>query len=195
METIRIGYTDIIFMDEGPGKGKIIISDDDWGYNFSYYWGAMGKETIKEFVSTINTSYFIGKLCPSMKGPLDVKTIKEAFEDNGYGWYKHLEFQKDMREVINDMQSEVYDDRDLVDSLDNLKHRLSFYLIDDRYDRQDIQSIFDDMWCECWYMFEYEEPREHKFLAELHKKIKKHIKNEQRRNSKKEFRQNEKCET
>jgi len=48
METIRIDTTDVILRDDAPGKGKIMISDDGWGYNFSYYWGAMGSG-IKEF--------------------------------------------------------------------------------------------------------------------------------------------------
>ena len=46
MEHFRINSTDIILQDFNKGEGKIIISNDSFGYNFSYYWGAMGKNTI-----------------------------------------------------------------------------------------------------------------------------------------------------
>ena len=86
-----------------------------------------------------------------------------------------------MREALNDVQSEVCDDRGLIDSLDSIENNVNFFLIDDSYDRKIIESIFNNISCECWYMFEYAEPREHKFLEKLHKKLVKHIKNEQKR--------------
>jgi len=95
METIRIGLTDVIFKDEGEGKGKIIVSNDDWGYNFSHYWGAMGDRNLKQFVSEINTSYFVDKLSVRRNGDLDVKKtftnirkrIREALSEEGFGWH------------------------------------------------------------------------------------------------------------
>lgn len=184
METIRIGLTDVIFKDEGVGKGKIIVSNDDWGYNFSHYWGAMGDRHIKQFVAEVNTDYFVNKLSTRLNGDLDVKKtfrnirkrIREALAEEGISWYKHMDFQKDMREEINRLQSEVCSDQQLVSELSDFHSRLNYYDIEDRYDRQTVESVFRGVFDECWHMFEYQEPRENLFLADLHKKLVKVLK-------------------
>ena len=57
MRLINIGLTDIVLQNFKDGQGKIIISNFDFDYNFSYYWGAMGENTnIEQFICQINST-------------------------------------------------------------------------------------------------------------------------------------------
>lgn len=183
MEHIRIDYTDIILQELGDGKGKIIISNDDYGYNFSYYWGAMGKDTtIKQFIQQINSDYFVGKLSSGKKGPMDVRktfvnlraSIKEDFQYE-LKWYEHMEFQKDFREKLREFQQEVSCDHEFMQRINCFTDELDFYLIDDRGERERIEKLFKDIFSqsEPWNFIEYETPREEIFLKKLHAKLKK----------------------
>src|SRR5690606_27501153 len=71
----RIDGTDVILQDYEDGKGKIIISNDDFDYNLSYYWGSMGEGyNLSKFILKTNNSYLIGKLGErSCDGPIDIK--------------------------------------------------------------------------------------------------------------------------
>jgi hypothetical protein len=187
MELIKIGTADIILQDFGDGKGKIIISDSDWDYNFSYFWGSMGV-SLKDFLCRIDSGYFIGKLCPSIKGPISGKrtlaNIRRSIRENmscHLPWYKHMEFQKDMREKLNDFEREFQGEDEFIRGIENLvEWELNFYLIEDRHDRESIKKNLEDVLCsEPWYYIEYDNPHEHKYLEKLHKKLKKIIKKQQ----------------
>jgi len=181
MENIRIGTTDVILQDYGDGKGKIIISDDDYGYNFSFYWGSMGKtmgkaSTLAQFLCEINSSYFVMKLGPSGDGPIDAKrTIrnirKYIREEMCLEWYEHMEFQKDMRECLNDFEREIYSPEQFVNNWHSFaEYTLNYYLIDDKYDRKEMESNFTGI-CEPWYFIVTEERRENIWLDKFHKKL------------------------
>lgn len=183
MEHIRICYTDIILQDFGDGKGKVIISDDDYGYDFSYYWGAMGKDTsLKQFLQEINTDYFVNKLSHHIKGPINVratfvalrKHIQECFRYE-LPWYEHMEFQKDFREKLKIFQKEVRSDIEFITGIQNFHNYLEYYLIDDFAERSRIEKLFKDIFsnCEPWYFVEYDIHREDLFLTKLHPKLKK----------------------
>ena len=183
MENIRIGYTDIILQDFGDGKGKVIISDDDYGYDFSYYWGAMGKDTsLKQFLQQINTDYFVGKLSHHIKGPINVrktftalrKHIQECFHYE-LPWYEHMEFQKDFREKLKRFQKDVCSDTEFVTEIQNFHDCLDYYLIEDSAEEKRMEKLFEDIFsnCEPWYFVEYDIHREDLFLTKLHPKLKK----------------------
>lgn len=183
MEHIRIDYTDIILQDFGDGKGKIIISDDDYGYNFSYYWGAMGKDTsLKQFLQEINTDYFVGKLSSHTKGPLNVrktfvalrKYIQESFKYE-LPWYEHVKFQKDFRERLKYFQKSIGHETEFIIGIEDFHNQLDYYLIEDRAERERIETLFKSIFynCEPWDFVENDPHPEELFLSRLHPKLKK----------------------
>lgn len=54
----------IILYDYGNARGKMIVVEC-FGDAYSYYWGNMGKETVREFVTTCGEDYLVDKLMPS----------------------------------------------------------------------------------------------------------------------------------
>jgi hypothetical protein len=182
METLRIDKTDVILKDYDDGQGKIIISNDDFGYNFSFYWGSMGKNTnIKKFLQETNSSYFVNKLGLCGDGDIDVKRTvrnirKYIREEMDLPWYKHMEFQKDMRERLNNLEGIIYSPDNFVYVWDNfVKYSLDYYLIDDKFEREEIESAFKGI-CEPWYFIANKEHRENIWLDKFHEKLVKHLK-------------------
>lgn len=185
MKHLRIESADVILNDMGNGHGKIIISDDNWGYNFSYYWGAMGN-SLEDFLCKINTDYFIGKLGPHENGPVNPKktitNIRKALNEylySSYPWYKYPEFSAEIRHELRRMSSRGFDSvDDFFYRMDDFIENLNYYLIDDKYDRESIESIMKDaINSELWYYIVYEPHREKLYLEQFHKKLKKAIKN------------------
>jgi len=163
-------------------QGKISIS----GYekNYSCYWGSMGG-TIQEFITGINDDYFVSKLIGSRN--TEVFNSKKTFstlrkyirEEIGLPWYKHLDFQKNLREVLNDFQSlcdEVSSPSEFF--VYSFQHefinRLQFYYIEDKYERERLEKSFNDI-NEQWYFIETTEGYESKWLRNLHKALKKYL--------------------
>lgn len=182
-ETLRIGSTDVILQDYEPGKGKIIISDDDYGYNFSYFWGAMGEgSNLRDFLCRINSSYFVGKLSCRTQGDFDAKKTftnirKYIREEMSYElpWYKHMNFQKDMREHLRDWERDCVNEHDFVGCWnDFMKYTLDYYLIEDKYDREHVEKSFNGIE-EPWSFIAYKTPREHIWLENFHKKLQKFL--------------------
>lgn len=176
MISFRIDYADVILQDFGNNKGKIIISDDDWGYNFSYYWGSMGKNLI-DFLLGLNSDYFCYKLGPSEKGPINVKKTmsnvrKEIRQE--LPWYECVEFQKDMRLELKLLESEVYDQNDFVESMYDFPKRLDYNLIDNEFRKRDIvDTIYSIFETEPWNFIVYEEHKQIKYLSNFFPKLKK----------------------
>ena len=125
MEKIRIKKTEVIFDEKGDGCGEIIICNNSKGYFFSHYWNAMGEGvTVKQFVQKIDTEYFVNKLFFNNKhGAFNKrktfvnlrKYIREIFQEEQIFWYKHVEFQKHLREEIQKFQKNVSDDFNFID--------------------------------------------------------------------------------
>ena len=181
MRLINIGITDIILQNFEDGQGKIIISDFDFDYNFSYYWGAMGKNTnIEQFLCEINSSYFVDKLSALRRsGDFDAKrtfaNFRKHINEEIMQWYECMEFQKDMRESLNNFQRDCYDERQFVQDFDHFcKYTLNYYLIDE-YDRKHIEESFTGI-CEPWIFIVNKPPRENMWLEKLHKKLKRELK-------------------
>jgi len=185
MEHIRIGYTDIILQEFGDGKGKIIISDDDYGYDFSYYWGAMGKDTtLKSFLKKINSDYFVNKLSHNLKGPMNVRKtfvalrayIQECFQYE-LQWFEHIEFQRGFRKELRNFQKEVGCDTQFIQEIQDFHNRLDFYLIKERYEQEKFEKLFKDIfsYCEPWGFIVYDTHPEEVFLEKLHAKLKEEL--------------------
>lgn len=64
----------VYLKDHGPGRGEITITC--FGESWTNFWGAMGKETIRQFFATAETDYLMKKL----GAPLDPGTAKDAKE-------------------------------------------------------------------------------------------------------------------
>lgn len=179
MELIEIGITDVILRDFNDGQGKIIVSNFDYDYNFSYYWGAMGKNTnLKEFILKIDSEYFANKLTCHIQNDIDVKAtfanlrreIREFLP-----WYKHVEFQKDMRRCINEYQQKVDSQDSFVNLWYSFVSSLSPWIyIGDRQECKDIDSFFEG-YCEHWYLIVTKPPRAYYWCIELHTELKKKL--------------------
>lgn len=180
---IKVGDTDVFLENFEPGCGKITISGYD--QNYSMFWGAMGS-SLEEFLCGISPDYFAGKLIPSHdERVIDLKAtfrnVREHIRDEmGLPWYVEPVFQKDMRERINDFQQQCSDYGGKYCFVDNFftsfVASLDFYLIEDRYDRSEIQSAFEGI-TEQWYFLE-EKPSANydwliNFLPKLQKVLKK----------------------
>lgn len=182
MELINIGITDVILQDYEDGQGKIIISDFNFDYNFSHYWGAMGDNTnLKKFICKINADYFAGKLVGHIQKPIDVKAtfanlrreIREFMP-----WYVNVDFQKEMREALNDYQRSVYSQECFVNGWDNFVSNLWFSDCDHwNYDKHEVKSFFEG-YCEHWNLIVTKEPKEYQWCIGIHKELKKIFKSE-----------------
>lgn len=150
---LRIDSTDVILNDFDLGQGKLIISNDGYGYNFAYYWGAMGNaSTLKDFLLHINSDYFVEKLGPIEHGTIDmVATMKGVREwwknESGISWYQEMDLQKDIRREFNFIQNTCYDDRHFVELMGKIKD--SFYFPNTVY-KTDFEEALDSLCSEPW---------------------------------------------
>jgi len=178
---LKIDNTDIFLEEIGENQGKITISNT-YGYNYSNYWGSMGG-TLKDFICQMNADYFSDKLLGSTSmWTFDQKnTFKEVrrhiSEEIGLPWYKHQEFQKEMRKVLNDFQQECETDTSFVDNFfSSFIDRLDFWLIKDRWERQNIEASFRGI-SEQWYFIQQKPSDKFLWLKDLHSKLKKALGN------------------
>lgn len=66
----------MILEDFGPGKGKLTI--DCYGKAWTAYWGAMGSETIAEFINTADVDYLASKLTTVPSRVTDYEAISQV---------------------------------------------------------------------------------------------------------------------
>lgn len=178
IQKIKIKEVDILLENIAPSQGKIIVSDNN-GNNYSMFWCAMGG-TIQEFICKINSDYFASKLQGSEKSEkFNVKqTFKELRrfirEDLDLPWYKHLEFQKDFREILKSFENECIEnpyDRFFVDNFHNyFSYKPNFYLISDSYECSRIENDFKSL-SGPWHFIQTSESENTKWLKSLHKQI------------------------
>jgi hypothetical protein len=181
----KIKDCDIILEEFGNGKGKIIISNP-YGYNYSYFWGSMDSD-LKHFICNINEFYFADKLLGSRSSnEMDCKKTFTAIrkfirEEFSLPWYKHQEFQKNLREILNSFQrtcedvSGNYKQNYFVDNFfRSFVDRLDYYLIKDRWNRKEIEDSFKGL-CEQWNFIIDKPNYEYVWLSKLHKQLKKQL--------------------
>jgi hypothetical protein len=190
MQKIRIDEVDVILDELGENQGKIIISGYDT-HNYSYFWGAMGGD-LKSFLVRINSPYFADKLLGSRScHTFDAKKTfanlrKHIREEMGLPFYEHVEFQKSMRETLNDFQRqcEEYGQEFFVHSFDsNFVNRLNFYDIKDNWERKRIESDFKEI-SEVWHFTGTKPSNQYQFLVKLHSKIKRVLKKQIKKDEK-----------
>lgn len=184
---LRIDETDIFLEEVMPNKGKIIIAG--YNRNYSYGWGAMGG-TLREFIYRINKEYFASNLIGLAKTQImDVDKTFTAIrkyipEELGLPWYKHREFQKDMREKLKEFQKECSNIEYMPTDVYFVDHfygsfvdRLDYYLIKDRWEQEKIQKDFNYGFTEQWNFIVNKPSPEYLWLEDLHGKLVKEIKN------------------
>src|ERR1700761_5725172 len=131
MTNIKIDTTDIILMDVGSGRGKIIISDTSRQFTSSYFWGAMGS-SLPDFLLRINSDYFVRNLTTARHGEFNARKTMSAIRrwlrtDCEFRWYEHMEFQKDLRYELNSIQRSCGSVNEFVSQMQYLSTSLPFW--------------------------------------------------------------------
>lgn len=180
----RIDYTDVILQDYEEGKGKIILSNDDRDINLSYYWGSMGKGyDLSKFILKTNDSYLIGKLGVRYDdGPINMKRTmanvrRHIKEETDWRWYMSPVDDRDLRQELNQIQSESYDVNSFITVMSGLDlHK--YYSGSDIY--SDGKSAFTDMIdsisSEPWYFIVRDEHPTNYWLSKFLQKLRSHLK-------------------
>lgn len=180
MKHIKIGNTDVFLDDKGEGKGKITISDIEWGYNFSFYWGAMGC-SLEEFLLQINPDYFEGKLNMGDQGVFDAKgSIKNVRrhirEEMKYQlpWYAYPSAQKELREVLKDIEKHCCSEDEFVDTMSNLTRQLYYYELSYK-EETEFLDIISELEQEPWNFIEKKPSQKSVWLKNFLTKLKKEL--------------------
>lgn len=175
---IKIDGVEILLEDFEINQGKITITS--FINNYSTYWGAMSGD-LKSFLCGINSDYFASRLMGHNKdNVMDVRAtftaLRKHIADEIMPWHQHMEFQKDMRRCLKDFQHECdgygdsRTDEFFVNMFDHyFTKRLDYYLIKDRFDRQDIEQSFE--FGEVWNFISTKRSPEYIWLQNLHTKL------------------------
>lgn len=188
MNIFKIDNVDVFLDNKEFGRGKITISDD-YGHNFSCYWGAMG-DTLEDFIIRINDDYFVNKLGPIGQGPINgkktVANIRRHLNREGfhysYPWYKHMEFQKSLREALNELANDDFRDESLYDDLKYMiEYKIDFNSIEDYHEEERVkQELKDNLLQEPWHFIVNDEHRDNIWLSKFHKKLIKELKKQKK---------------
>lgn len=171
----------VYFENLGENQGKLII---DTGLNtYSTYWGSMSGN-LYDFLLRIDNDYFANRLCSKNYSPNWKKTFtnirKSIKSDLDLPWYEHQEFQKSMREKINEFEKTCIDINSVDWFISNIDYymikSMNFYLIENDFDARNIEKTFKGYFnCEPWHLVVETESHEYKYLKKLHNEIKKFI--------------------
>ncbi len=177
---LKIDNTDIFLEEVGENQGKITISNT-YGHNYSMFWGAMGG-TLKDFICRMNTEYFVDKLLGVRSSQcFDAKNTFAVLRNHIKNemclpWYKHMDFQKNMREVMKDFQEaceEANSEEYFVNAFSSqFVSRLDYYLIKNRHECDVWENNFKGISCEPWHFIQTNKNSQCIFLQGLHAKIK-----------------------
>lgn len=174
MKELMINGVEVLLRDYEIGKGKIYVSAGS-DRSYSYYWGAMGGK-LSDFLQKIDPGYFAMKLCPGgnssvFSGRLTAKSLREQVKQI-LPWYEHMEFQKSVRAAIKQVEG-FESHHEFIGWLGWYMDRLDFHLIEDRIDRQMMESEFKNSFGVWNIQSDYS--NEYKWLERLLPKIKKHL--------------------
>lgn len=175
---------DVILENLKPGQGKVIIAGPT--LNTSYYWGSMGS-SLEEFICSIDLGYWTKNLLPyDVERPVDTrktfaafrKQLKEnlGYELIGYGWWKEMEFQEQMRKEIQKAQDSTEGDHSFMYILNSLPGKMPYSLIRDRYDQKVFEETIEMTCAEPWHYLVHGQSREEKILAEIYSVLRKRLK-------------------
>lgn len=164
---------------EGVGRVSIFIGHRE----FSYTWGAIGDSSIKQFILQTDSGYFCSKLINLDEGLVfspknSLRAIKRHISEN-YPYYRHMDFQKQMRKTLKKLET-ISDSESFFEELSySIKHRFDYYLIDNRSDRIEVESFFDNIRPMVWEWFEKEPSGISKTISEIHNRLKKQLEKEE----------------
>lgn len=174
MRRIKIEQTDVFLENfEKLGQGKITISDP-WMGAFTYSWGAMGSD-ILEFIKTINSDYFAGKLCCEnyvFDAKTSVKNIRKYIkEDMKYDlpYYKFTELQKELRVELKKLEK-CSTDNEFVDSCFALPERLLCMGATYR-EENEFKDIISDIFKKPWGFIGQKPSPEYVWLKKIHSQL------------------------
>lgn len=189
IQNLNIDGTDVILQDYEFGKGKIIISDNQYDYNFSYHWGAMS-DTLKDFLLRINEDYFVKNLTTVTRGRFDSKTTMKNVrhwwkKESGIAWYEYKEEQKTLRQELRFIENICSDDQYFVERMGRIKD--SFYFptprnynfTEHKFDiclKSDFELAIEALASEPWHHIVYKEPYENIWLSKFFPKLQKELK-------------------
>jgi len=166
----------------GSGKGKISITyERKYGEIITryYFWGSMGG-SIEDFICRIDSGYFTNKLTPANdNGVIDVKKTfrnlrKFIAEEFDLPFYKEMDFQKGMREHLNDFQNNCESSNEFVDRFQREMIDMPFYLITNHFEERLLFEEFTSI-SETWHFLEFKPSEDYYFMFKIHEKIKKEL--------------------
>ena len=163
---------------EGAGRVSLYIGHRE----FPFTWGAMGARGIKNFLLETDSDYFCGKLCPcDDRSVFSAKASLRAIKDyiaQEYPYYKHMDFQKDMRKHLKRLET-ITDSEEFISKFhDMVLYSFDYSLIEDRSDRREVESYFNDFRSYAWEYLGTEPTGTYKTIAEMHKRLKAKLKKE-----------------
>jgi len=165
----------VLLKDIDKGKGEIVVWNSH-GNNYSYFWGAMGSD-IKTFIKQISADYlagcFIGRAAFfEFDADATFKELRSFIKSElGLPFYKHMEFQKDMRVAIREFQNRCSSLNDFVHYWDSFIMRLDFTLIgDSRWEQESVEKEFKSI-SEPWHFGQTKHSREYYFIQKLHNEL------------------------
>ena len=179
---LRLNGADIIFQELGKGQGKLIVSGEN-EHNYSYYWGSMGAETLKEFIKGIGVDYFVGNMLPiTDRGEFDSKETMKSIrkyikEELSYElpWYKFMSAQKELREKLKEMEGCISDEREFVDVMNDFSSSLYCDELS-LSEEKEFKDIISGLECEPWHFIVKGDSRDSTYLKQLHKDLQKALK-------------------
>lgn len=180
ISTLKINTTDIILIDYGnESSGKVIISDNEYDINCSYYWGSMASN-LNGFISRINPDYFASKLSNTkyvFSAKNTAKAIRKYIKENmayELPWYKWPHHQKTLRAAIKEIESASCQNEAL-HLIENL-HK-GYDIEAGSYEEIiEFQSLLETHFNnEAWHFLETETSAEYEFLAKLLPLLKKKL--------------------
>lgn len=179
---IRIGTCDVVLQDYEPGKGKLILSDDDRDHNVSYYWGAMGEGyDLSKFIQKASTGYLVGKLGKrDSDGPIDMKKTmrnvrKFIREETDWRFYMDMEADKELRRELNEIQNDSYDQNHFIQLMCNIK---PLAWLQKSYYQSEWIDMIEQLKCEPWHFIETRSPDVNIWLNQFLPKLKTYLKKE-----------------
>lgn len=159
----------IVFIAEiSEREGKVIV--EGYGKTWSYSWGAAGDKGIIEFLKSINSDYFAGKLCNEMmafSAKESLKKFKRELREE-MEWYEHLELQKELRGYLREIENNCTGFHEFMEEISALPRKFTSH--GDR-DRQDFKSSLENV---CLMPHDYldnDYTDEYKWLMKIHKEL------------------------
>ena len=181
INALKVNGTSVFLENTGLNSGSIIISNN-YSKNYSYSWGAMGG-TIEEFIQSISSDYFANKLlCKESAWTFNCagtfKNVRKYIrEEICLPWYKHVDFQKEMRYELKKFEESCEDGGEhyFVNSFCSFIEKVDFSLIEERHERETIKKEFRSMSSEPWCFSDKKLSEDYNWICKFHKDLKKSL--------------------